>query len=274
MKEFEIDPYKRIPRAEGAKDALLEIPYAFTHLRKIFKERQPLDPKEAMVWLNLAWKASPKNQETIFDSEKPPMFKRYLTSGFNASIFVFETSKGEWVLKIGAKISPSIGCFNPSSKNFADWYSYNLNVLDIIFGQRLPYLVPKPQEVLHATNEAKKSTTLIIQPYIKDAIDFRELDRLSPNVYSNISGEFNAFYALCAEMKATYGLWPDLPCFGRKGNLAVAQIDGHYHLVLLDNGLIDINTPSPIFNLVNRISYSLLMKQEEIRLRKRTKDSK
>lgn len=255
------NPFSEMPRSERLRLSLLEIPYVLKRLRTTFEQRRQITIYEGQQWIETA-QALFTQPNSIFTTEQAHISSR-LAAGFSFTTFRFTTDKGEWILKVGAALSPVPGYFHPSSLEYTKNYSRNLNILRKTFSEQLPNLIPEPQFVLYA-DKGDASTTLVIEPFISNILGFDKLDTLELAQQEGILEELNTFDLLCREMKRDYGVLPDI--FGGKNNFAIAFSEGIPHLILLDNELTDIHAPSPVYNTLNRIKYILRIAKETRRL--------
>lgn len=181
---------------------------------------------------------------------------KHFKKGFNMKSITFKTIVNQevrkWVLKIGHRISPVVDFGDPSSESYYKEHIKNLALLRKKIGllKDLQYLLPKPQEVVWAvlTEEGKQTaTTLVLQPFVNAIKPRKVKKRLTEDQRKQLLKEFNAFKKLCKELLEKDKLQPDL--LG-EGNLEIVENNGEYHLILLDTGFVNTETPLPITHAV------------------------
>jgi len=156
--------------------AFEELYYGFRNMPNSFRQRLERDPEKGQAYL-LATQAALPEDNPYFTKEEI-LSAKYLKSGFHAAVYKFESSTGEWVIKVGMKKSPERAP-HPSSEEFTAWYSSVLDQEREIFKDSLPYLIPEPQTVLHIKTEDHESSTVILQPFIKGIIPLDRIRTLS-----------------------------------------------------------------------------------------------
>lgn len=186
-----------------------------------------------------------------------------LARGFNAKCFTFKTIVGneikKWVLKIGHRQAPVVDFGDPSDPNYFKQYKTYLGVLRKSVGKykELKYLLPEPQDVLWAVlTEGGKDTgtTIALQPFV-NIIKPRALKKtITRNLRQQLLSELQAFEKLCEHLIKTYHVRPELlGNWTEGGNLEIVKIGDTYHLMLLDMGWINMDSPIPITQTVNHI---------------------
>ena len=251
------NPYRNFSLGNRLLLSAVEVPGSVRRLHETLKQRNNEDVR-AQDWMNQAVSIGRENLlHDVFPPDNETVnISRRISSGFNTSVYSFDTTSGSWVLKIGSPKSAVPGWFDPSSLEYAQWYALNLGTLQQTFKDALPHVIPKPQYVLYAKNGLEQ-TSLVIQPYIPVvgnpllALDYPR------DVRESIGGELVQFYSLCERTRKTHGVFPD---FGREGNLVFTGGSGEPHIVFLDNGLVDQNSPSPVMNRYNLIRYHKKMR--------------
>lgn len=245
---IEGNPYLAHPnRIRGIQ----EVPAAVFRLKTSFEQRITSTAETAQSFLDNAVLAC---VDTGFFTENADVskIKRKVGSGFNTSVYLFQVDEQPWVAKIGAKKAPVPGWFDPSSKEYAQWYANNLTIVRNKFKDKLPYLIPSPQFVTHQNNSEGEQTSVIIQPFIGEAYPVNRMSSKSEEYRVAILEELKAFYDGFEELYVEHNFIPDL---GTKGNLVVQPVGDDYHLTLLDNGMIDFNAVSPVLNTWSMFRY-------------------
>lgn len=240
-----------------------EFPMAVGRLWNSFEQRYTSTPEKAQTWLDTAIAICRENN--IFANEEEIKIEKKIGSGFNTSVFLFNAEGQKWVIKVGAKRAPVPGWFNPSAREYAEWYSGNLNIIQDHFRNILPNLIPAPQYVMYGTNALKESTTMVIQPFITDCIMLENASTLPENAKETVLRELQVFYEEFEELYKKHNFIPD---FGSKDNLGIKLINGEYHIVLIDDGMIDFKAISPVLNAYSHIRYHLRLRKSIYRLRK------
>src|SRR3989344_9149101 len=170
--------------------AFEELYYGFRNMPNSFRQRLERDPEKGQAYL-LATQAALPEDNPYFTKEEI-LSAKYLKSGFHAAVYKFESSTGEWVIKVGMKKSPERAP-HPSSEEFTAWYSSVLDQEREIFKDSLPYLIPEPQTVLHIKTEDHESSTVILQPFIKGIIPLDRIRTLSVSDQEKLRDELKIF---------------------------------------------------------------------------------
>lgn len=231
----------------SAKTAVLEVGWNAFHLRRSFEQRSSTDLVKAARWLDLFYEALQDGSNGFsIDGEAPTLGQR-IAAGFWFTVYSFQTPRETCVLKISHLHAPWYGQFSPASEEFFQEYKKNLAKQKSTYSPRLPHLI-LPQEVRYAHN-GRRGATLIAQPYIphkRRITDFRALDFHNQE---RIINEYDTFITLTRELREE-GLQPDLILdrIVRNHNLVIAQMPDGPHLVLLDNGVIDLTRRAPVLN--------------------------
>lgn len=260
-----IDPGKENPYLSQTNriNGFQEFPMAVGRLWNSFEQRYKTTPEEAQSWLDTALSICRDNN--IFSDNEEARIEKRVGFGFLTSVFLFNAEGREWVLKIGAKKAPVPGWFDPSTKEYAEWYAGNLGIIQDHFRHRLPNLIPSPQYVMYGTNRHNESTSIVIQPFVSDKIILENTPALPRNGRASILQELQIFYEQFEEL---YKKWNFIPDFGSRDNLVIKLIDGEYHLVLIDNGMIDLKAVSPVLNTHSSMMYHLRLRRGISRLRR------
>ncbi len=201
-----------------------------------------------------------KEKKEVYDQifgESGEFFEiRHFKKGFNTKSITFKTIVNQevkkWVLKVGHRISIVVDFGDPSSEGYYKQHIKHLAMLrkKIIQQKELRYLLPEPQEVMWAilTEEGIQSaTTLILQPFVNVVKPRKIKKRMTDDQRDQLLKEFMAFRKLCKELLEDEKLQPDL--LG-EGNLEIVEINGEYHLILLDTGLVNTEVPLPFTQTV------------------------
>lgn len=248
-------------------NALAEVPTVVLRLGRSIGQRLESTPHSAQEWLDSAINIG--IESGVFSSTaKEARIERKVSSGFNTSIFLFKADERDWVLKIGAQQAPVPGWFNPSSLEYAQWYAGNLEIFHNHFEHILPQLVPWPQYVMYAENFKNESKTLVVQPYIPNIIDLEKACSKDQGTKKAVLEELIVFYEQCEILYRKHNFIPD---FGSKKNIVLQPVGDQWHLVLLDNGMIDFKAVSPVLNEWSWIVYHHRLKTMISKLSKAVK---
>lgn len=230
-----------------------ELTYGVVHLRQSFEQKRKANVEEAQDFLSYLAENLPEKNPYFAEGEKPSII-RPIESGFHNACFKFESSKGKWVMKIGHKKSPMKTKFDPSMQGYAESYLRNLRIQRLIFGEKLPNLIPEPQEVLYVKGQ-ERATTIVVQPFIDYVSPFDKKINFSLKECRQLRGELDVFQDLVGKMRSNYGIMPDfMRARGKKGHLVVARRNDGLHLVMLDNGAYDEKGDStPLLHFLNKI---------------------
>lgn len=272
----QVNPLTLISKLDYRKKSLLEIPYSIAHFPKILKQKRELQPQDAEEWLGIAHTTLLETpHQAIFREGDEVISDGYVGDGLTNTCFLFyikrkdeirEDVTEKYVLKIGGRKSFTIGYPDPSSEIFAQWYLYNLNILRTISWNRLPYLVPEPQEVIFATDQNQgRSTTLIIQPYYPDLLGLRSIYHFKPDEQLSLLREFKELEIISKMLDKEWNLIPD---FGQHDNLTIARTPTGPHFVMIDDEMKDRLAPSPVLNFCNSRLRDFRIKQTENRLKR------
>jgi len=243
-----------------------------------------LQPQDAEEWLGIAHNAllgSP--DQAIFKEGDEVVLNGYVGSGLTSTCFLFGVRRNDeatkqdsnlekFVLKIGGGKSFTIGYPDPSSETFAQWYLYNLNILRRVSNDKLPCLIPEPQEVIFAENQTNptRSKTLIIQPYYSDLLGLKSIYHLKPDEQISLSKEFEQLKTISQILDKECDLIPD---FGQRDNLTIARTPTGPHFVMIDDEVRERHAPAPILNLYNLGLEKFKMIEIETRLKRAIKMS-
>lgn len=215
------------------------------HLGRTISEKLDTGREKAQSYLDALYEV-PNN--VIFTAENIPTLGPRIASGWWFTVYRYEISGESRVLKIGHKHSPIYGYLDPPDERYPQLYNAVLEAQHKTFDSYLPYLI-LPQEVVYLSN-GQEATTLIDQPYVPHQNNFEAFKELPYDQQEAILGEYELLEHLARNMRKEYGLQVDL--FGdvatKTNNLAISKFGGKAHLVLLDNGPIDLNTPAPAVN--------------------------
>ncbi|GEM_PF-4987668 len=223
-----------------ARTAALEVGLNVVHLKRSFDQKiHPTGFTEAAQWLKLFYE---DRQNEV------PALGRLVATGFWFTVYSLETASGSCVFKISHEHAPWSGQLSPASEEFFEQYQTNLAKQRSIYSPRLPHLI-LPQEARFVDN-GRRGATLIAQPHIRHGKRITDFKALALPDQEKIIGEYDAFIALTKRLREE-GLQPDLilDIFVREThNLVIA--DGP-HLVLLDNGAIDLRREkAPLLNML------------------------
>jgi hypothetical protein len=177
---------------------------------------------------------------------------RHFRRGFHSKSITFKTIVGnevkKWVLKIGHRISAVVDFGDPSNEDYSKEYEKRLELLEKEVSKHpsLPYILPKPEEVVWAVlsyEGVQTATTLLVQPFYHIVNPRKIKKKMSDEQRAVLMEEFDAFKKLVVSLEKNHRLLPDLM---GEGNLDIIEIDGGYHLMLLDTGFVNLDAPLPI----------------------------
>lgn len=230
-----------------------ELIYGAVHLQRSIEQKRNANVDEAQDFL-LHLKINLSKQNPYFTEDENLIVDRKINSGFHSACYEFSSSTGRWVMKIGHKKSPMKTKFHPSMSEYAESYLRNLRIQRLIFGEKLPNLIPEPQEVLYVKGW-ERATTIVVQPFIDYVSPFDKKINFSLEERHQLRGELDVFQDLVGKMRSNYGIMPDfMRARGKKGHLVVARRNDGLHLVMLDNGAYDEKEDStPLLHSLNKI---------------------
>lgn len=226
--------------ANSLRTVASETLWNLSHLKRSIDQKKSIDPFEGQDWLDRFYEGL---------DGKTPFLGRRIAAGFWFTVYAFEADNQKKVFKIGHKFKPSFGQFDPSSKDYFNHYKENLAIQTEIYQPHLPYLI-LPQEVGFVQSE-RRGATVIAEPYIAHRQKVADFRALTPQQQQAIIEEYDIFIALTKTMRKKGKLQPDFVFekIVRHNNLIIAQMqDGNPHLVLVDNGAIDLTLGAPILN--------------------------
>lgn len=181
---------------------------------------------------------------------------RHFKKGFNSKLITFKTIVGQdvkkWVLKVGHRISIVVDFGDPSTLSYYEEQKKHLQLLKekVTQEKNLQYLIPSPHEVVWAVLKQEGNQTgrtLIVQPFLHVVKPKKVRKKINDEQRELLLKEFKAFKKVCKTLLEDYQIEPDL--LG-EGNLEVVEIDGGYHLMLLDSGFVNLHSPLPITHTV------------------------
>lgn len=249
-----------------ASVAAREVANNVFHLPRSLRERGAIDADEAKIWLAKAQEQLQDSSAFFVPHERPVLHETPIGAGWFFTSFLYETSRGLWVIKISVPNVPAKGHPDASTPDHAIWYKRNLSVVQVEAPKAgLPFLIPQPQEALLVSN-GERFATLILQPYIQDILNLKSFASLNREDQGRIIDEYRRYERFSRTLQEQAGLLPDrlgdieLPAFLRRllakkgianeassSNLVIGKAeDGKHHLILLDNGFADrsiVNAP-------------------------------
>lgn len=178
--------------------------------------------------------------------------------GFNFKSFIFTTTSNnkKWIVKIGHRISPVVDFGDPSSKRYYTLYLRHRKLLQQEL-KRLPnlyYFLPEPQLLFWVNLDrdiAPSGITVILQPFMTIIPTARINRALTAWQKKQLLLELTSIIHLSEQLSHHHKLSFDL--LG-EGNLVIIKKNSQYHFTLLDDGLVNLNTPLPITKTVMNIA--------------------
>ncbi|HSW89206.1 MAG TPA: hypothetical protein VLG12_08635 [Candidatus Saccharimonadales bacterium] len=195
------------------------------------------------------------------NSFSPESFKKF-KRGFHTKSIRFQTKKdGEtktWVLKIGHRISPVVDLGDPSDYSYFIEYKKDLELLQeyCIRNTNLTNFIPQPQQCFWMGEKEKKGKILILQPFVYISPLEKTLRKLSIIEKKHLQIELEEIQKLQKILMKKYKKQFD---FLGEDNLVLVKQHEEYHFALLDLGLINLNKPLPLTQLVMQIAYDMLI---------------
>lgn len=183
--------------------------------------------------------------------------------GFEAAVFDFTIphQQNHWILKCGLPTRLTPGLYSPQSTEYASAMKWNRKMLEEIFSEKMPHLLPSPYYIL-SPDELAMQTTTQITPYLEQFQD------LTDQQITNLIIERFTFDKLCQKLFSTKKIIPDL--IGEK-NLMIANVADQPHLVLIDMGLQNAYAPIPLLNSLALPAHKVSLIRDLISLRRERK---
>lgn len=221
---------------------MLEAEKSLQFLKKIFQENIPDELK------------------AYFDvSFSPESFKKF-KRGFHTKSIRFETKINNeiqtWVLKIGHRISPVVDMGDPSDYSYFIEYKNDLELLQKYCEKNeiLAHFIPKPQSCFWMGSKEKPGKIVILQPFVQIAPIEKTVRKLPSPEKNKLQKELEEIQKLQQILMSKNKKQLD---FLGEDNLVLVKHNEQYHFALLDLGLINLNKPLPITQLVMQISYDM-----------------
>lgn len=189
-----------------------------------------------------------KNTQADGQFTHPPQLEGFLKRGFESSIAVFSVGSNRWVAKIGHLKPIAAGLFAPASEEYARAIRWNYAVLEDVYAPQLPHLLPQPFYVL-SPEQLGYPATMQLTPFVERVPNITDLTFEQLKI---LWEERLLFASLSEKLLTQYKVMPDLVM---RYNLIETITGDEPHLKMLDIGLFNLLSPTPI---LNALAYSAM----------------